>query len=151
MWPIKESMCDLGRLVQPLHNQKRYSGHTLVSTPAKTPSFPPPAVSVTFCSGHCNFQGWYWTESQKFWVFWPWKPRYFCCHAYRKIHVTSASVFSHHRLPRLKSHVGALHDFTLVQAETTVRMCENVRKSVQMHAGLPQTRQIFTIPPRSGS
>lgn len=68
MWPIKESMCDLGRLVQPLHNQKRYSGHTLVSTPAKTPSFPPPAVSVTFCSGHCNFQGWYWTESQKFWV-----------------------------------------------------------------------------------
>lgn len=74
------------------------------------------------------------------------KPRYFCCHAYRKMYVTSASVSSHHRLPRLKSHVGALHDFTLVQAETAVSMCENVPKSVQMHAGLPQTRQIFTIP-----
>ena len=53
--------------------------------------------------------------------------------------VTSASVFSHHRLPRLKSCVGALHDFTLGQAETTVSMCENVQKSsVQMFAGLPQ-------------
>lgn len=64
------------------------------------------------------------------------------------MHVTSVSVFSHHRLPRLKSRVGTLHDFTLVQAETTVRMCENVQKSnVQMSAALPQTRQVFTIPP----
>lgn len=118
-----------------------------MSTPAKTPSFPPPAVSVTFCSDIATSKDDTGPSPRSFGFSDPETQILLLPCLQKDACYICVCFLTHHRLPRLKSHVGALHDSTLVQAETTVRMCENVRKSVQMHAGLPQTRQHSPYPP----